>query len=154
MRRPLNPPVAGRARIPEIFFVKNVDNSRLVREVDPARRRECFSLLGLCIVFFLSVLVLSWQHLQCVRAGYEIQQLKAQRAALEECEHQLTLEQAALADPHRIDTLARKDLGMISPNPKQVIQWGEAAPSSPQQPESTEFARNFSAVGENSPGEP
>ena len=154
MRRPVNPPAAGRARIPEIYFVKNVDNSRLVREVDPEKRRECFSLLGLGILVFLSVLLLSWQHLQCVRAGYEIEQLKVQRAALEEWEHQLAVEQAALADPQRIDTLARKDLGMVSPSPQQVIQWGGAGTPSPQQPESAEFARNFSAVGENNPGEP
>jgi cell division protein FtsL len=154
MRRPVNPPAAGRARIPEIYFVKNVDNSRLVREVDPEKRRECFSLLGLGILVFLSVLLLSWQHLQCVRAGYEIEQLKVQRTALEEWEHQLVVEEAALANPERIDTLARKDLGMVSPSPQQVIQWGGAGPPSPQQPGSAEFARNFSAVDEDNPGEP
>jgi len=154
MRRPISSPAAGRARIPEIYFVKNVDNSRLVREVDPEKRRECFSLLGLCVLVFISVLLLSWQHLQCVRAGYEIEQLKVQRTALEESEHQLALEQAALADPQRIDRLARKDLGMVSPAPQQVIQWGGAEPPSPQQTESAEFARNFSAAGENNPGEP
>lgn len=153
MRRPINPPAAGRARIPEIYYVKTIDNSRLVREVDPEKRRQCYSLLGLGILVFLSVLLMSWQHLQCVRAGYEIEQLKVQRAALEEWEHQLAVEQAALADPQRIDTLARKD-GMVSPSPQQVIQWSGAGQPSPQPQESAEFARNFSAVGENDPGEP
>ena len=88
------------------------------------RRRECFSLLGLGVLVFLFVLLFSWQHFQCVRDGYRIEQLKAQRAALEEWNHQLRLEQAALADPQRIDTLARKDLGMVSPSPQQVIQCG------------------------------
>jgi cell division protein FtsL len=106
------------------------------------------------ILVFLSVLLFSWQHLQCVRAGYEIEELKGQRAAQQEWNHQLRLEQAALADPQRIDTLARKDLGMVSPSPRQVIQWGGADAPSPPQPESAEFARNFAAVGEANLGEP
>jgi cell division protein FtsL len=106
------------------------------------------------ILVFLSVLLFSWQHLQCVRAGYKIEELKAQCAAQQEWNYQLRLEQAALADPQRIDTLARKDLGMVSPRPQQVIQWGGADAPSPPLPESTEYARNFAAVGEGNAGEP
>jgi cell division protein FtsL len=153
-RRPANPLAGGRARFPEIYFVKHIDNSRLVREVDPEKRRECFRLLPLGILVFLSVLLFSWQHLQCVRAGYEIEDLKGQRAAAQEWNRQLRLQQAALADPQRIDTLARKDLGMVSPSPHQVIPWGGADAASPSQPESAEFARNFAAVGEANLGEP
>jgi len=154
-RRPANPLAGGRARFPEIYFVKQIDNSRLVREVDPEKRRECFRLLPLGILVFLSGLLFSWQHLQCVRAGYEIEDLKAQRAAAQEWNRQLRLQQAALADPQRIDTLARKDLGMVSPSPRQVIQWGGADAASPSQAESAEFARNFAAAGgEANLGEP
>jgi len=92
--------------------------------------------------------------LQCVRAGYEIEDLKAQRAAAQEWNRQLRLQQAALADPQRIDTLARKELGMVSPSPRQVIQWGGAEEASPPQPESAEFARNFAAGSEANLGEP
>ena len=153
-RRPLNPLAAGRASLPEIYFTKRIDNSRLVREVGLEKWRECFSLLGLGILAFLFVLLFSWQHLQCVRAGYEIEGLKTQRVELQEWNHHLRLAQAALADPQRIDTLARKDLGMVSPSPQQVIQWGGADAPSPPQPESAEFARNFAAVGEANLSEP
>jgi len=153
-RRPANPLAGGRARFPEIYFVKQIDNSRLLREVGLEKCRECFSLLGLGILVFLSVLFFSWQHLQCVRAGYAIEELKAQLDAQQQCNHQLRLEQAALADPQRIDMLARKVLGMVSPRPQQVIQWGGADAPSPPQPESAEFARNFVAVGEGNTGEP
>jgi len=140
---------AGRASFPEIYFVKKIDNSRLRREVDLERRRECFSLLGLGILVFLFVLLFAWQHFQCVRNGYQIEQLKLERAALEEWNHQLRLEQASLADPQRIDTLARKELGLVSPSPQQVIQVGGTGPAPPQA-DSPEFARNFSVGnGEN-----
>jgi cell division protein FtsL len=153
-RRSVNPLAGGRASFPEIYYVKYIDNSRLVREVDRKKRRECFSLLGLGILFFLSVLLMSWQHLQCVRAGYEIEQLKVQRAQLEEWNNQLLLKEAALVDPQRIDTLARKDLGMVPSSPRQVIQVGEADALLPQPAESAEFARNSSVVGGDNPGEP
>ena len=116
-RRPRNAPAAGRATFPEFYFVKHIDNSRLVREVDVERRRECFSLLGLGVLVFLFVLLFAWQHFQCVRYGYQVEQLKIECATLEEQNHQLRLEQAALADPQRIDTLARTRLGMVTPEP-------------------------------------
>ena len=86
-----------------------------------------------------------------------VTRLKSSRrkfAAQQEWNRQLLLQQAALADPQRIDTLARKDLGMISPSPQQVIQWGGPdAPSAPQQG-NAELARNFTAAGEPNAGEP
>jgi cell division protein FtsL len=151
-QRPRYRPAAGRARFPEIYFVKHIDNSRLRREVDPEKRRECFSLLGFGILVFLFVLLFAWQHFQCVRNGYQIEQLKAERAALEEWNHQLRLEQASLADPERIDTLARAELGLAAPSPQQVIQVGGAERAA--QPESPELARNFPVEDEENPGEP
>lgn len=143
---------AGRASFPEIYFVKHIDNSRLRREVDPEKRRECFSLLGLGILVFLFGLLFAWQHFQCVRYGYQLEQLKAQRTALEEWNHQLRLEQASLADPQRIDTLARKKLGLALPGPNQMIPLG--APGAPVEAESPEFARNFTLPGGDFPREP
>ena len=139
-RRPRNVPAAGRARFPEFYFVKHIDNSRLVREVDVERRRECYSLLGLGLVAFLFVLMFAWQHLQCMRYGYQIEQLKHDHAALEAWNNQLRIEEASLADPQRIDTLARTRLGMVSPNPKHVIRVGGGGPPTPENPE---LARNF-----------
>jgi len=152
-RRPRNAPAAGRANFPEFYFVKHIDNSRLVRELDVERRRECFSLLGLGVLVFLFVLLFAWQHFQCVRYGYQVEQLKAEYATLEEHNHQLRLEQAALADPERIDTLARTRLGMVSPNPQQVIRvgWPEPAPGALESPE---LAGNFSVGSGETPHEP
>jgi cell division protein FtsL len=133
--------------------VKHIDNSRLVREVDEERRRECFSLLGLGVLVFLFVLLFAWQHFQCVRYGYQIEQFKAEHAKLEEQNHQLRLEQAALADPERIDTLARTRLGMVTPNPRQLIRVGGPEPTAGAS-ESPELARNFSVGSGDIPHEP
>lgn len=142
-RRPRHQRVAGQATLPLVFAVKPVDNSRLRREVNPEHRRECFALLGLGVAVFVFVFLVALQHFQCVRAGYEIEQFKSQRAALEEWNHQLRLEEASLADPQRIDALARQE-GLTSPRPQQVIRvgpGGEAPTGSP------EFARNIPNLG-------
>jgi cell division protein FtsL len=122
-RRPRNQPVSGRASLPVFYTVKRIDNSRLRREVNPEQRREYLALLGLSVVVFAFVFLFSWQHFQCVRYGYQIEQLKSERADLEQQNHQLRLEEASLADPHRIDTLARKS-GLASPSPQQMIRVG------------------------------
>ena len=143
-RRSIKSPVAGRATLPDIYFLKRIDNSRLVRKVDLERRREYLSLLGLGVLVFCFVLLFAWQHFQCVRHGYQIEQLKAEYATLEEQNHQYRLEQAALADPKRIDTLARTVLGMVTPGPQQLIQVGGPEPAA-QALETPVLARTFSA---------
>ena len=152
-RRPRKGPAAGRATFPGFYFVKHIDNSRLVRDVDAERRRECFSLLGLGLLVFLFIFLFAGQHFQCVRYGYQVEQLKTERAALEEWNHQLRLEQASLADPERIDTLARNKLGMVSPSPQQVIRLGEPEPAAVS-PDSLELARNTSVGSGETPHEP
>ena len=151
-RRPVNPLVAGRARFPEFYFTKQIDNSRLVREAGPEKWREYFKLLVSGALVFVCVLLFAWQHLKCVQDGYAIEGLKAERVKLQKWNHELKLSEAGLADPQRIDTLARRDLGMVSPSPQQVIQWsGGGAPE--QQPESAQVALNSPTVGNGGAGE-
>src|SRR5690348_14624344 len=142
-RRPRNQPVSGRASLPVFYTVKRIDNSRLRREVKPEQRRECFALLGLTAVVFLFVFMYAWQHFQCVRYGYQIQQLKTQQAELLEWNNQLRLEHASLADPQRIDALARHS-GLATPSPDQIIR---VTRGSEVQSSSLELARNTPKYG-------
>ena len=121
-RRPKNEPVAGRASYPEIYFVKRIDNSRLERVVDTAKRRECFGLLGMGTIAFLFIMLFAWQHFECVRYGYQIQQLKSKHASMVEWNHTLKVEFASLSDPQRIDAVAQTKLGLVPPRPGQIIQ--------------------------------
>lgn len=140
-RRPRNQPVTGRASYPEIYFVKHIDNSRLEREVDIAKHRECFSLLGLGTIAFLFIMLFAWQHFECVRYGYQIQTLMKKQAAMIEWNHALKVEFASLSDPQRIDNAAT-ELGLVSPNANQIIQVQNPAVIQPQ-PSKTEYARNI-----------
>ncbi len=141
-RRIRNAPIAGRATFPDLYFLKRIDNSRLRREISRQGRLKCFSWLALSLVVFVCGLLFAWQHFLGVRYGYQIEELKARRAALDLVNHQLHLEQASLADPQRIDTLARRRLGLGVPGPQQVIPVGAGREASGN---GSEVARNLQA---------
>lgn len=149
-RRPRNQPVSGRACFPDTVFVKRIDNSRLRREVDRGKRRECYSLLGLGILVFLFAFGHAWQHFNCLRNGYEVQSLKAQQATLEESNRDLRLERARLNSLDRIDTVARQELGLKTPAPQQVVVVVAPGPASGN----AELARDFSPSSGPKPSAP
>lgn len=112
-------PVAMRGT-PEIYFHKPIDNSRLVRVIDPRRTREMMQFSAACAVLFLIAVMYVWQHFSAIEYGYHIEAAHAQIQSLGEEKNQLQLEQAALRDPQRIDQLARQ-MGMLAPQVGQVV---------------------------------
>ena len=104
---------------PEIYFDKQIDNSRLVKVADGQRNRELGMFVTSVAVLFLLVMVYAWQHFSAVEYGYKIESLDAQRQTLSEAHRALLLEQASLSDPGRIDAFARK-MGLEAPQPGQM----------------------------------
>jgi len=110
-----------RGPTPEALFTKRIDNSRLVKANDPARAREMRS-FAYAMIFLLSlVMVYGWQHFSAIECGYHVESERQQMQALEEQNRQLRLTEAELADPARIDTMA-KNLGLTAPQPGQVVR--------------------------------
>ena len=107
------------------FFVKSIDNSRLVRVVDPHSGRECLGFVGfVSAVFFLALLYVG-PSLAILRTGYRVEDLKREHEALVESARQLQVREAALRDPQRIYSIAKGKLHLDAPQPEQVI-WPEA----------------------------
>ena len=104
---------------PEIYFAKRIDNSRVVRIVDPKRRREMLTFGVTLTIFFLMVMVYLLQHLSAIEYGYRIEQAKAEHNAVVESNRELKLEESSLTDLERIDVAARK-LGMVPPSAGQI----------------------------------
>jgi cell division protein FtsL len=127
-----------RVALPDIVYLKPI-------EVDADTLRECYALLGLGVVVFLFLMIFVWQSFAFVRDGYELESARSDQKALLEWNRQLRVEHAALADPQRIDALARKELGLAIPQPGQVIRLGVDTPAA-QGP--AEFAQNLPAAGE------
>ena len=116
---------------PEVYFAKNIDNSRIVKVDDPRRTKEMRAFSIALSIFCLLVLCYAWQHFRSIEYGYKISELKSQRDSLVEMNRELHLEDASLRNPERIDTMARK-LGLQSPQAGQVMRLdGSAEGSAP-----------------------
>lgn len=103
----------------EFFTIKRIDNSRLVRPVEPNRLRDCCRRVACGAVLAACGLLYAWQHFQCIQLRYEVEDLQARRSQAAELNQELRLELASLRSPGRIDVLARR-MGLTVPVPGQV----------------------------------
>lgn len=113
----------------EFHYAQTIDNSRVARVADPARRREQAWLLLAAVVVFGLLFGYAWQSYRMIHLGYEIEATRRQETGLRQWNRALRLEQASLSDPVRIYRLASAQLGMESPAPGQVARLTPAAPA-------------------------
>jgi cell division protein FtsL len=105
---------------PEFFFVKRIDNSRLVKVTDPIRARQMRTFSAAVALLFSLVMVYGLQHFSAIESGYRVESEKQVLDQLREENRQLRLAEAQLTQPGRIDPMAR-ELGLVEPQPGQVI---------------------------------
>ena len=110
-----------RGPTPEMFFAKHIDNTRIVKADDPIRRREVRQFTVVMSLFFALTMVYVWQHFSAIEVGYRVEAQKTQVELLREQNRQLSLAEAQLSDPGRIDRIARQ-LGLDAPLPGQVVR--------------------------------
>jgi cell division protein FtsL len=96
-------------------------NYGLSNTSDPRSLLESLKILSplVAIAGILSFHV--WICTQSIQIGYESQQLLIQEEKLLNTQRQLILEEQTLKDPKSLETLARRDLGMIMLPLDQVI---------------------------------
>lgn len=110
-----------RGPTPEMLFAKHIDNTRLVKAADPRRTREMRSFAMAMVFLFALVMVYMGQHFSSIETGYRIESAKQQLEQLHEQSRMLMLTEAQLANPERIDRVA-KSLGLAAPTPGQVVR--------------------------------
>jgi len=98
---------------------------RLPRAVASPGRARWLSLaslqtVGLGAGVLAVALLIVWQHVHAVRLGYEIERLRQHQAALVQEHKELRLEMGRLRAIRRVEEIARKRLGMVSPQAGQV----------------------------------
>lgn len=107
----------------EFYTVKRIDNSRLVRRVEPVKLRNLYKtvVLGGIIAAFFMLYV--YQHFRCIDLSFQLEDLKGKQELAQTANSRLKLEIATLRDPHRIDMIARHELGLTQPNADQVREY-------------------------------
>ena len=134
----------------EIHMVKQIDNSRLVKELDFQKTKECLLLMILAMLCLLVLLCLAWQQFEVIRRGYEREELRKEIKHLTEINRQFKLERATLRSPQRIDLIARKQLGLVSPSFHQIVV--QPAPEAPQPAEILVAVRESRGIGASAVG--
>jgi hypothetical protein len=102
------------------FYAKRVDNSRIVRQADPAARGECWSAMGAAAVLLVLGASIITPHVGTVLAGYKLEALKQERQSLLNEKRELEVKEAGLLSPERLNDLARVR-NLASPAADQVI---------------------------------
>lgn len=111
------------AAVSEFYTSKRIDNSRLVRHVEPAKMRNLYktSLLGglvaLCFMMYI------YQHFRCIDLSFQLEALRSQQTDASALNSTFKLEIARLRDPMRIETIAKRRLGFSEPQAIQVHEY-------------------------------
>lgn len=104
---------AGRSRLRPTpsedvcFFVKRIDNSRVVRAANPRAGRRCWKFIGTGGLITLLLIGLFLPSAYGLFLGYDLEELKSQQKRLLDERSALELEQARLLAPARLQELAR-----------------------------------------------
>jgi len=110
---------------------KPVDNSRIVRQVDPRSRREIWWLILLVAILAGGAGLYAWPALEIRRAGLRAIELDQEKERLLEENRKLSLEKAALESLQRVETIATRDLGLVAPDPEESVVVEVPAPLRP-----------------------
>jgi cell division protein FtsL len=112
----------------EVHLEKRIVNNNVIRESDAKGHRDYIIVTAFAAMFLLGLFGYGWQHYQCIQYGYRIEEAQIKMQRLTEVGRQLRLERASLSNPQRIDSIARKQLGMVVPAPGQLVTFSADAP--------------------------
>ena len=115
----------------EYAVKKDVRNNPIVREMDQARQRELWSLVGIAGFVVLVLLFSAWQHFELLRHGYQVEQMQKERVFEEDAARQLRLEIETLRSPKRIEALALQQLHLVAPTRNEAIVIERVLPVDP-----------------------
>ena len=107
----------------QFHTLKRIDNSRLVRNVEPVRLRGDYRTAGLGSIIAAFLMMYIYQHFQCIDLSFQLEDLKSKQTQSMALNSELRLEIEGLRDPRRIDVIARRQLGLTQPMPTQVQEY-------------------------------
>jgi len=113
-------PVRAFANEDIYFYVKRIDNSRLVRQVDPRSGGVCWRTIGSVGAAALLLIGVLLPSAYGLLAGYQIQSLREEARRLAGEQASLELQEAKLVSPARMEELARQQQ-FIDPEPQKVV---------------------------------
>jgi len=106
---------------PVLVVPKSIDNSKVVREVDPRSSRDLVWTLSLVATFVLGLVLYAWPHTQVREIDGARVRLSRERERLVEENRKLRLEKSSLENLRRVEAIATRDLGLVPPPAEKVV---------------------------------
>jgi cell division protein FtsL len=118
------------APVLEGFTLLPIDNSQVVRERDPRSGRELVSLLAMVTALVAAIVLYAWPTLELRQAAQARARMEREKERLLEENRKLRLERSTLENLRRVEAIATRDLGLVTPPPENVVVVdGPLAPS-------------------------
>lgn len=108
-----------------------IDNSQVVREVDPRMSRDIWLLLLLVAALVGGLVLYAWPNLELREASRVKEQMSRERERLQEENRKLRLEKATLESLRRVESIATRELGLKPPPPESLLVIERPAPLPP-----------------------
>ena len=109
----------------EFHTVKRIDNTRLVRHVEPVKLRNLYRAAALGCVVAAFFMLYIYQHFHCIDLSFQLEDLRARQVQAAALNSELRLEIASLRNPRRIDAIAHRQLGLTQPLPAQMQEFND-----------------------------
>jgi len=106
---------------PVLHLPKAIDNSQIVREIDPRSSRDLWLLLLLVGTLAGGMVLYAWPHFELRQTALEREYLQREKERLVEQNRKLSLEKASLENLRRIETIAVRELGLVPPPPENLV---------------------------------
>src|SRR5260370_16006580 len=102
------------------FYMKRISNADVLRETDPAARRACWTLIGSTFALAIVVIGLLFPTLYGLVAGYKMVALRQERGRLGRDRTSVTVQEAKLLNPERLEELGKMQR-FVCPPPHMVV---------------------------------
>jgi len=100
---------------------KSIDNSGVIREVDPRTSRDLVALMLLVAILVGGLVLYAWPHFQSRQTSMATEEMRRERDRLVEENRKLRLEKASLENLGRVAAIATRDLGLVKPTAEQMV---------------------------------
>ena len=112
---------------PERFEVNyRPDNQWLHRKLDRRRYAQLLLYLVIGIFALTAAVAATWPHLEAIRLGYRVEELRLERDRLQKDIERYRLELSELTDPSSVERLARQSYGLEPAGERVILETPDA----------------------------
>ncbi len=105
----------------EYAIKKDIRNNPVVREADPAQKREFRHTVGLAVLVVGTLLFSAWQRYEVVQWGYRVERARKALDTEQVVSRQLRVEYETVHAPQVLERRAIQELHMVPPSANDTV---------------------------------